>query len=56
MFTMAILFAFASLTVSALGATWYEAESYKGKQFLHGFHHMNFSDPTHGRVYVIPSS
>ena len=56
MFAAATLFALASLTASAFAERWCEAESYKGKQFLKGFHHMNFSDPTHGRVCVIPSS
>ncbi|KAI1790873.1 endo-beta-glucanase [Ganoderma leucocontextum] len=53
MFATAVILALASLTTSALGATWCEAESYQGKQFLHGFHHMNFSDPNHGRVNYV---
>ncbi|PIL26101.1 hypothetical protein GSI_11855 [Ganoderma sinense ZZ0214-1] len=53
MFATAALFVLASLTTSVLGDQWCEAESYKGNQFLQGFHHMSFSDPTHGRVNYV---
>lgn len=52
MFSARALLAFASLTTSALGATYSQTESYVGSQFLSGFQHMAIADPTHGRVYV----
>lgn len=48
------LLAIASLTASALGATYSQTDSYVGSQFLSGFQHMAIADPTNGRVCVTP--
>ncbi|KAI1790892.1 endo-beta-glucanase [Ganoderma leucocontextum] len=53
MFSARALLAFASFTTAALGATYSQADTYEGSQFLDGFQHMAIADPTSGRVNYV---